>query len=354
MSNAPKAQSRVDQFFTGAEARHDRWRMLLQRSLQWESSIGIQKAEAKNHQSQVHQTLEELHQWEGYFAYPGLKLLATLDDRIASGDAIGTTRLARAISTAIVTHSYRTNIEDWENEEDSVGNLADRLPLSGEPKSGYLPYFEVLFVSPARQSMWKDLGQELGKLRRPQDRFVYESVFVGTFEDAILAVVLNGGFEAVVVYDDVPFALVHSNPVLWEFLTSYCSASGIDSESLQGLGLELPPNPSYDAYYGLIDFEYWANKNIGKESVEYSKKNVHPLDLAFRLAEDHGIVLLNGGGFDAPDWSLRVSLANLDDDVYEEIGRGVRSIARGYRDAYEAQKHAQEAKKPGKSATTAR
>ena len=41
--------------------------------------------------------------------------------------------------------------------------------------------------------------------------------------------------------------------------------------------------------------------------MEYLKKNVHPLDLAFRLAEDHGIVLLNGGGFDAPDWSLRVS-----------------------------------------------
>ena len=123
---------------------------------------------------------------------------------------------------------------------------------------------------------------------------------------------------------------------------------------LDGLGLELPPNPLYDAYYGLIDFEFWANKNIGKEAVEYLKKNVHPLDLAFRLAEDHGIVLLNGGGFDAPDWSLRVSLANLDDDVYEEIGRGVRSIARGYRDAYDAQKRAQKAKKPKKSATKKR
>jgi aspartate 4-decarboxylase len=109
---------------------------------------------------------------------------------------------------------------------------------------------------------------------------------------------------------------------------------------LEGLGLELPPNPNYDAYYGLIDFEFWARKNIGEEAVEYLKKNVHPLDLAFRLAENHGIVLLNGGGFDAPDWSLRVSLANLADDVYDDIGRGVRAIARGYRDAYEASKRA--------------
>jgi aspartate 4-decarboxylase len=60
----------------------------------------------------------------------------------------------------------------------------------------------------------------------------------------------------------------------------------------------------------------------------------------FRLAESHGIVALNGGGFDAPDWSLRVSLANLSDEAYEEIGRGIRSIARGYRDAFEAAKRA--------------
>jgi aspartate 4-decarboxylase len=116
---------------------------------------------------------------------------------------------------------------------------------------------------------------------------------------------------------------------------------------IEGLGIELSPNALYDAYYGLIDFEFWARKNIGTDAVEYLKKNVHPLDLAFRLAEDHGIVLLNGGGFEAPDWSLRVSLANLDDEVYEEIGRGVRSIARGYRQAYEASKQAAKSRRAG-------
>ena len=54
------------------------------------------------------------------------------------------------------------------------------------------------------------------------------------------------------------------------------------------------------------------------------KENVHPLDIVFRLAEDHAIVLLNGGGFDAPDWSARVSFANLPDEAYEKIGRAVR------------------------------
>lgn len=116
------------------------------------------------------------------------------------------------------------------------------------------------------------------------------------------------------------------------------------SALIKGLGLEISPNPLYDAYYALIDFEFWARKNIGEDAVEYLKKNVHPLDLVFRLAESHGIVALNGGGFDAPDWSLRVSLANLNDEAYEDIGRGIRSIARGYRDAFEASRRSEEIK----------
>jgi aspartate 4-decarboxylase len=35
---------------------------------------------------------------------------------------------------------------------------------------------------------------------------------------------------------------------------------------------------------------------------------------------------------------VRVSFANLNDHVYDDIGRAVRAVARGYRQAYEASK----------------
>src|SRR5215207_5511054 len=106
--------------------------------------------------------------------------------------------------------------------------------------------------------------------------------------------------------------------------------------TIEGLGIQVGENPFFDYYYGLIDFEFFARKNIGEDAVEWMKANVHPLDIVFRLAEDHGIVLLNGSGFAAPDWSVRISFANLDDHVYDDIGRALRAIARGYRQAYEA------------------
>ncbi len=108
--------------------------------------------------------------------------------------------------------------------------------------------------------------------------------------------------------------------------------------TVEGLGVDVAANPLFDYYYGLIDFEFWLRKYGTEELVAWVKENVHPLDIVFRLAEDHGIVLLNGGGFDAPDWSARISFANLDEDVYEKIGRAVRAVARGYVESFEREK----------------
>jgi arginine decarboxylase len=166
-----------------------------------------------------------LRQWEDFFAYPGPTLIKTLEERIASGDATGTARLVQAISTALLTHSYRTNIADWNSDDQAPVALADRLPRGGEGNAPHRPYFEVLIVTPTRPSYWTELGQELRKLRRPQDKFVYDTVFVGSFEDAVLGTILNGSLESVVIYEGIPFESAHNSPVLREFLTTHPAAS---------------------------------------------------------------------------------------------------------------------------------
>jgi len=90
---------------------------------------------------------------------------------------------------------------------------------------------------------------------------------------------------------------------------------------IDGLGSKFPRTRYTNAYYGLIDFEFWARKNIGQEAVDYLKKNVQPARHRLPASRGSRDCAADGGGFEAPDWSLRVSLANLPDEAYEEIGR---------------------------------
>jgi arginine decarboxylase len=222
MSTAAGAPSiRVDQFFTAAEARFDRWRRLLDAGRAWEAG------KEKDSNSTL-AAFQELKQWEDYFAYPGPVLMRNLEESIASGDARRTVRLAQVIDVALLTHSYRTNPADWEGEEQQV-RLGARVP--GVDEAAHRPYFEVLVVTPMRQNDWPDLAQEYKKLRRPQDKFIYELVFVGSIEDAVLASILNGNLEAVIASDGAPFASSHNAPVLREFLLANLPANAFSTRS---------------------------------------------------------------------------------------------------------------------------
>ncbi len=244
---------RVDQFFMAEESRFDRWRNLLQASRLWDRSFAVQDSNKAQYQTAVTSIFQELRQWEDFFAYPGQKLLASLEDRIFSGDATGAARLIQSIGNALLTHSYRANIGDWESEEETPVNLGERVPVAGEDAATHPPYFEVLVVSPARRTAWQQLAQDLRRLRRPQDKFVYEPVFVASFEDAVLATILNGSIEAVIVYEGISLHSSHNSPVLREFLTSHLAVSGISPNSTDysmTLAQELKQlRPELDIYF---------------------------------------------------------------------------------------------------------
>ncbi|EHK2327472.1 aspartate 4-decarboxylase [Clostridium perfringens] len=94
----------------------------------------------------------------------------------------------------------------------------------------------------------------------------------------------------------------------------------------EGLDLPIKENPYDASYYTEFDLLQWALKNYGAEFANYLESNYKPVDVLYKLAEESSIVLLSGGGFQGPEWSVRISLANLDDDAYSEIGSVLRKI----------------------------
>ncbi|MDL2245684.1 aspartate 4-decarboxylase [Parabacteroides sp. OttesenSCG-928-J18] len=104
----------------------------------------------------------------------------------------------------------------------------------------------------------------------------------------------------------------------------------------ESLNIEVKPDPNRAGYYSEIDIEEWAMKNYGKDFVAFLQKNFEPVDIVFRLAEKSSIVLLNGGGFAGPEWSVRVSLANLNDEDYSVIGKELAETMQDYVDAWKS------------------
>lgn len=98
----------------------------------------------------------------------------------------------------------------------------------------------------------------------------------------------------------------------------------------ESTGFTLIDDPYRAGYYSEIDMLVWARKFYGEEFVDYLQANYEPVDVVFRLAQETSLVLLNGGGFDAPEWSIRASLANLNREDYLRIGEGIACILHSY------------------------
>ena len=101
-------------------------------------------------------------------------------------------------------------------------------------------------------------------------------------------------------------------------------------------GFTLVEDPLRAGYYSEIDMLVWAKKFYGDDFVAYLQKTYNPLDVVFRLANETSLVLLNGGGFAGPKWSVRVSLANLNEADYVKIGKSIKRVLEEYAKVWKA------------------
>ncbi len=99
-------------------------------------------------------------------------------------------------------------------------------------------------------------------------------------------------------------------------------------------GFKLITDKDRVGYYSEIDIMVWGKKLYGDEFCRWLRDNHNPLDIVLRLANETSVVLLNGGGFAGPDWSVRASLANLTTEDYIKIGKALHKILEAYHQDY--------------------
>ena len=204
-------------FFSAAEARTDRWRQMSAVARAWESSVTRGKPDEAS-RDEAAKLLGEVAILEDYWAYPGTRLMTTVRDALKEGNAAVFARVVQKISNALLTGSYRHETAAWDPLEEGEGRVLDVLPPEVQQGNGQKPYFEALVVTPNDPRGWERARNDLRRLRRPEDQFVYELVQVGSFEDGAIGAIFNTNVQAVVLYDGFEFRSRHDLPVMRDFL----------------------------------------------------------------------------------------------------------------------------------------
>ena len=121
----------------------------------------------------------------------------------------------RAVSSAPCSRVLSGRMRQaGKREKPRTSSAADVLPPTLGRGDAHRPYFEVLIVTGSSPARWPALGAEWRRLRRPQDAFIYEPVFVSSFEDAFCAAILNPDLAAVLIHEGFALRSRHDAPIL--------------------------------------------------------------------------------------------------------------------------------------------
>lgn len=143
-----------------------------------------------------------LHCFEPFHAFPGERALHQIRQHFERGAYEAFAQQAIRLVRLMTTGAYRrldlsvSRMKDYADllNVSSVSDAVhDAIPQEGRP------YFEVLVVDDMSPREAADLKLRMLELRRSDDPFIYSVVVVTTFEDALLAAVINPNIQACVL-----------------------------------------------------------------------------------------------------------------------------------------------------------
>ena len=104
---------------------------------------------------------------------------------------------------------------------------------------------------------------------------------------------------------------------------------------MTALGLPVDDSAQNAQYYTLVDIPALAESRYGADFAAWLKESRTEIDFLNDLAGKKGVVLMYGPGFSAPEGTVRISLANLNEEDYVEIARRLFELLDDYAVEYE-------------------
>ncbi len=205
--------------YTVPQLRMDTWNNLQSHAV-WLLDFSRSGRDISEPKALIQKSLNDLRDFESYWAYPGLDRVHALIQLFDRGAYAELVTESRELARQLVGDAYRLH-EPGNHESKARGGLGrdqrsnqapDQFSRDGKP------YFEVLVVDGIDAYDEEELRDGLRACRRETDDFVYEVVTVPSVEDAIIAVQFNWTIQAVFLRYNYTFKTSHRHESLQRYL----------------------------------------------------------------------------------------------------------------------------------------
>ncbi len=167
--------------------------------------------------ARVREIVSVLAPIESYWAFPGGRVFNELGVWIERGELARAHQAARRIHRMLAAQTYRHE----SGTLDVDGDGPSQIETDSERQAQLArPYFEVLIVDEMSASEEDALRRRVQRKRMPDDDFIFDVVVVPSFEDALIATLVNFNLQAVVIRHGFPFRALYHNDMLRRFLDS--------------------------------------------------------------------------------------------------------------------------------------
>ncbi|SFA97038.1 arginine decarboxylase [Poseidonocella pacifica] len=241
----------IGDYYSATQLRADRW-STLRETAESLHVHGIEGRQGKKLLATAEALFAALEPIELYWAFPGAHAFEHLRRMLEQRNIDELSQAIRRVARALTSGAYRRRtipIGGEDHEEDFEDESA--LPL--EARALGRPYFEVLIVDNVNEHQERFLRNNLIRMRRPEDPFIYEPVIVPSLEDALMGILFNHNVQAVVVRPGLSLKSRNDLALLKQYLSRVGDGEDVDGLQPSDYGPEAcrliaKVRPELDAY----------------------------------------------------------------------------------------------------------
>lgn len=242
----------MSDYHSAIQLRSDRWSELREATAALaRPPVGTRETGALR--ERIDTLLASLALIEPYWAFPGMSAFDHMRRQLEHGNIDDLAFSVHRVTRALTTGAYRRRHIPLERGANDSEEHDDEALLSPEARAMSKPYFEVMIVDDVNEHQERWLRSNVTRMRRPEDRFIYEAVVVPSLEDALIGILFNHNIQAIVVRPGLVLKSKMNLPILKRHLAGAGDPKAIEAMEPEDYGPELcrliaKLRPELDAY----------------------------------------------------------------------------------------------------------